>query len=40
TDTRDAVIDSSIHKSKPELEYSEHSSDDASTRDEGHVSDL
>ncbi|GJU47754.1 retrovirus-related pol polyprotein from transposon TNT 1-94 [Tanacetum coccineum] len=40
TDTRDATIDSSMHRSEPELEYSKHSSDDASTRDEGHVSDL
>ncbi|GKD56085.1 hypothetical protein Tco_1289472, partial [Tanacetum coccineum] len=40
TDTRDATIDSSMHRSEPESEYSKHSSDDASTRDEGHVSDL
>ncbi|GJZ97915.1 hypothetical protein Tco_0670368 [Tanacetum coccineum] len=37
TDTRDVVIDSSMHISEPE---SEHSSDDVSKQDEGPVSDL
>ncbi|GKB59454.1 hypothetical protein Tco_0915640 [Tanacetum coccineum] len=37
TDIRDAVIDSSMHRSEPE---SEHSSDDVSKQDEGHVSGL
>ncbi|GJS27763.1 hypothetical protein Tco_0488383 [Tanacetum coccineum] len=40
TDTRDAVIDSSMHISEPESGHSEHSSDDVSKQDEGHVSDL
>ncbi|GJU29477.1 hypothetical protein Tco_1173066 [Tanacetum coccineum] len=40
TDTRDAVIDSSMHRSEPESGHSEHSSDDVSKQDEGHVSDL
>ncbi|GKB21746.1 hypothetical protein Tco_0855669, partial [Tanacetum coccineum] len=41
TDTRDAVIDSSMHRSEPESKHSfEHSSDDVSKQDEGHVSDL
>ncbi|GJV53623.1 hypothetical protein Tco_1449364 [Tanacetum coccineum] len=44
TDTRDAVIDSSMHSSEPESGHSEHSSehssDDVSKQDEGHVSDL
>ncbi|GKF35715.1 hypothetical protein Tco_0112473, partial [Tanacetum coccineum] len=37
TDTRDAIIDSSMHRSEPE---SRHSSDDISKQDERHVSDL
>ncbi|GKF71895.1 hypothetical protein Tco_0208009, partial [Tanacetum coccineum] len=44
TDTRDAVIDSSMHssdlKSGHSEHSSEHSSDDISKQDEGHVSDL
>ncbi|GJZ60528.1 hypothetical protein Tco_0616344 [Tanacetum coccineum] len=36
TDTREAIIDSSMHRSG----HSEHSSDDVSKQDEGHVSDL
>ncbi|GJZ39044.1 hypothetical protein Tco_0585607, partial [Tanacetum coccineum] len=40
TNTRDAVIDSSMHRSEPESGHSEHSSDDVSKQDEGHVSDL
>ncbi|GJT75602.1 hypothetical protein Tco_1042327 [Tanacetum coccineum] len=40
TDTRDAVIDSSMHRSEPESGHSEHSSDDVSKQDEGHVLDL
>ncbi|GJT48450.1 hypothetical protein Tco_0974607 [Tanacetum coccineum] len=40
TDTRDAVIDSLMHRSEPESGHSEHSSDDVSKQDEGHVSDL
>ncbi|GKB99897.1 hypothetical protein Tco_0986034 [Tanacetum coccineum] len=40
TDTRDAVIDSSMHNSESESRHSEHSSDDVSKQDEGHVSDL
>ncbi|GJW77539.1 hypothetical protein Tco_0139221, partial [Tanacetum coccineum] len=40
TNTRDAVIDSSMHRSEPEYGHSEHSSDDVSKQDEGHVSDL
>ncbi|GKG25658.1 hypothetical protein Tco_0398804, partial [Tanacetum coccineum] len=39
TDTRDAVVDSSMHKSDPELEHSKQSSDDIPMQDEGHVSD-
>ncbi|GJT43711.1 hypothetical protein Tco_0952426 [Tanacetum coccineum] len=39
-DTRDAVIDSSMHRSEPEYGHSKHSSDDVSKQDEGHVSDL
>ncbi|GJU09917.1 hypothetical protein Tco_1132313 [Tanacetum coccineum] len=35
TDTRDAVIDSSMHSSEPESGHSEHSSDDVSKQDEG-----
>ncbi|GJT41887.1 hypothetical protein Tco_0941752 [Tanacetum coccineum] len=38
TDTRDVVIDSSMHRSEPESGHSEHSSDDVSKQDEGHVS--
>ncbi|GKC06357.1 hypothetical protein Tco_0997967, partial [Tanacetum coccineum] len=37
TDTKDVVIDSSMHNSEPE---SEHSSDDISKQDKWHVSDL
>ncbi|GJV14612.1 hypothetical protein Tco_1359935 [Tanacetum coccineum] len=40
TDTRDVVIDSSMHSSEPESGHSEHSSDDVSKQDEGHISDL
>ncbi|GJS86345.1 hypothetical protein Tco_0768981 [Tanacetum coccineum] len=40
TDTRDAVVDSSMHRSDPESEHSEQSSDDIPRQDEGHVSDL
>ncbi|GJU70314.1 hypothetical protein Tco_1256573 [Tanacetum coccineum] len=44
TDTRDAVIDSSMHSSEPESGHSEHTSEhssgDVSKQDEGHVSDL
>ncbi|GJT67306.1 hypothetical protein Tco_1018786 [Tanacetum coccineum] len=40
TDTRDAVVDSSMHRSDPESEHSEQSSDDIPMQDEGHVSDL
>ncbi|GKE34022.1 hypothetical protein Tco_1453344, partial [Tanacetum coccineum] len=40
TDTRDAVIDSSMHRFEPRSGHSEHSSDDVSKQDEGHVSDL
>ncbi|GJW08879.1 hypothetical protein Tco_1571302 [Tanacetum coccineum] len=40
TDTRDAVIDSSMHNSKSESGHSEHSFDDVSKQDEGHISDL
>ncbi|GJX30495.1 hypothetical protein Tco_0238574 [Tanacetum coccineum] len=40
TDTRDVVIDSSMHSSEPESGHSEHSSNDVSKQDEGHVSDL
>ncbi|GJV00440.1 retrovirus-related pol polyprotein from transposon TNT 1-94 [Tanacetum coccineum] len=40
TDTRDAVIDSSMHSSESESGHSEHSSDDVSKQDKGHVSDL
>ncbi|GKB82718.1 hypothetical protein Tco_0949613, partial [Tanacetum coccineum] len=40
TDTTDDVIDSSMHRSEPESGHSEHSSDDVSKQDEGHVSDL
>ncbi|GKF63360.1 hypothetical protein Tco_0186808, partial [Tanacetum coccineum] len=40
TDTRDAVVDSSMHRSDPELEHSEQSSDDIPMQDDGHVSDM
>ncbi|GJU81375.1 hypothetical protein Tco_1283740 [Tanacetum coccineum] len=40
TDTRDAVVDSSMHRSDPESEHSEQSSDDIPMQDEGHVSDM
>ncbi|GKB02921.1 hypothetical protein Tco_0831010 [Tanacetum coccineum] len=40
TDTRDAVVDSSMHRSDPELEHSKQSSDDIPMQDEGHVSDM
>ncbi|GJT15372.1 hypothetical protein Tco_0874078 [Tanacetum coccineum] len=40
TDTRDVVIDSSMHRSEPKSGHSKHSSDDVSKQDEGHVSDL
>ncbi|GKF02313.1 hypothetical protein Tco_0029236 [Tanacetum coccineum] len=44
TDTRDAVIDSSMHNFEPESGHSEHASEhssgDISKQDEGHVSDL
>ncbi|GKA37334.1 hypothetical protein Tco_0723899, partial [Tanacetum coccineum] len=38
TDTRDAVVDSSMHISDPESEHSEQSSDDIPMQDDGHVS--
>ncbi|GJY58617.1 hypothetical protein Tco_0458509 [Tanacetum coccineum] len=40
TDIRDAVIDSSMHSFESESGHSEHSSDDVSKQDEGHISDL
>ncbi|GJV32034.1 hypothetical protein Tco_1392434 [Tanacetum coccineum] len=40
TDTRDAVVDSSMHRSDPESEHSKQSSDDIPMQDEGHVSDM
>ncbi|GJW90064.1 hypothetical protein Tco_0167617, partial [Tanacetum coccineum] len=40
TDTRDAVVDSSMPRSDTESEHSEQSSDDIPMQDEGHVSDL
>ncbi|GKE58143.1 hypothetical protein Tco_1497328 [Tanacetum coccineum] len=40
TNTRDAIIDSSRHNSEPESGHSEHSSDDVSKQNEGHISDL
>ncbi|GKF75233.1 hypothetical protein Tco_0224677, partial [Tanacetum coccineum] len=40
TDTRDAVINSSMHRSEPESRHSKHSSDDILKQDEGHVLDL
>ncbi|GJW48089.1 putative reverse transcriptase domain-containing protein [Tanacetum coccineum] len=39
TDTRDAIIDSSMHSSESEYGHSEHSSDDVSKQDEGHILD-
>ncbi|GJY96344.1 hypothetical protein Tco_0513254 [Tanacetum coccineum] len=38
TDTRDADVDSSMHRSDPESEQSEQSSDNIPMQDEGHVS--
>ncbi|GKA23431.1 hypothetical protein Tco_0709393 [Tanacetum coccineum] len=40
TDTRDAVVDSSMPISDTESEHSEQSSDDIPMQDEGHVSDM
>ncbi|GKF97349.1 hypothetical protein Tco_0293170 [Tanacetum coccineum] len=40
TDTREARVDSLMHRSDPELEHSEQSSDDISMQDEGNVSDM
>ncbi|GJY53309.1 hypothetical protein Tco_0444973 [Tanacetum coccineum] len=40
TDTRDDVFDSLMHRSDPESEHSEQSSDEIPMQDEGHVSDL
>ncbi|GKB51651.1 hypothetical protein Tco_0902404 [Tanacetum coccineum] len=40
TDTRDAVVDSSMYSSDPESEHFEQSSNDIPMQDEGHVSDL
>ncbi|GKF87358.1 hypothetical protein Tco_0258235, partial [Tanacetum coccineum] len=40
TGTRDAIVDSSMHRSDPESEHFEQSSDDISMQDEGHVSDM
>ncbi|GKA12860.1 hypothetical protein Tco_0692406, partial [Tanacetum coccineum] len=40
TDTRDVVVDSSMHRSDPESEHSEQSLYDIPMQDEGHVSDL
>ncbi|GKG43433.1 hypothetical protein Tco_0480117, partial [Tanacetum coccineum] len=43
TNTRDAGVDSSMHRTDPESEESEESeqsSDDIPTQDEGHISDL
>ncbi|GKB85703.1 hypothetical protein Tco_0957975 [Tanacetum coccineum] len=40
TDTRDVVVDSSMHRSDPESEHSEQSSDDIPMQDEGHVLDM
>ncbi|GKC01611.1 hypothetical protein Tco_0987747 [Tanacetum coccineum] len=40
TDTRDAVVDSSMHRSDPESEHSEQSSDDIPMQDERNVSDM
>ncbi|GKG40452.1 hypothetical protein Tco_0467229, partial [Tanacetum coccineum] len=38
TDTRDDGVDSSMHRSDPELEHSEQFSDDISKQDEGNDS--
>ncbi|GJT41983.1 hypothetical protein Tco_0941848 [Tanacetum coccineum] len=40
TDTRDAGVDSSMHKSNPESEHSEQSSDDTPMQDKGNDSDM
>ncbi|GKA81049.1 hypothetical protein Tco_0787741 [Tanacetum coccineum] len=40
TDTRDAVVDSSMHRSDPESEHSEQSSDDIPMQENGKSSDL
>ncbi|GJZ29292.1 hypothetical protein Tco_0573939 [Tanacetum coccineum] len=40
TDTREAGVDSSMHRSDPKSEHSEQSSDDISMQDEGNVSDM
>ncbi|GJR97072.1 hypothetical protein Tco_0269246 [Tanacetum coccineum] len=40
TDTRDAVVDSSMPRSDTESEHSEQSLDDIPMQDEGHVSDM
>ncbi|GKG02602.1 hypothetical protein Tco_0310238, partial [Tanacetum coccineum] len=40
TDTRDVVVDSSMHRFDPELEHSGQSLDDIPMQDKGHVSDL
>ncbi|GJW53138.1 hypothetical protein Tco_0097223, partial [Tanacetum coccineum] len=40
TDTRDAVVDSLMHRSDPESKHSEQSSDDIPMQDEGRISDL
>ncbi|GJT84394.1 hypothetical protein Tco_1058736 [Tanacetum coccineum] len=40
TDTRDAVVDSSMPRSDTESEHSKQSSDDIPMQDEGHVSDM
>ncbi|GJT17469.1 hypothetical protein Tco_0876175, partial [Tanacetum coccineum] len=40
TNTRDAVVDSSMPRSDTESEHSEQSSDDIPMQDEGHVSDM
>ncbi|GJR89562.1 hypothetical protein Tco_0213573 [Tanacetum coccineum] len=40
TDTREAGVDSSMHRSDPESEHSEQSTDDMSKQDEGNFSDI
>ncbi|GKD35809.1 hypothetical protein Tco_1251318, partial [Tanacetum coccineum] len=40
TDTRDAGVDSSMHRSDPESEHSEQSSDDTPMQDKGNDSDM
>ncbi|GJU43681.1 hypothetical protein Tco_1200947 [Tanacetum coccineum] len=40
TDTREARVDSSMHRSDPESEHSEQFTDDISKQDEGNVSEL